>query len=322
MARRSHERGPIAAPAVSRDDPRVAYVLACRLRLPRDLSLATLKRRAAQLAAAGADDLPGLLQVHLAGLLALTSSKLEEVYLEEKAKSEVQAAWRQATETIRRIERLLSRRDVVADLTFWSKMPTWTLDEWVALSFGWNPMVVTPAALAPYGDHLYDFARDFHLRREMVKRSRDVGLLTDPVSPSDALAWADRFGITYPPELPGLVAVQRAAPPVAPVVQRKPVDAKEAIQHGNEPMLAAAEKSGFGGRPSASKHLIEDEHERRVKDKVAMRRLKDEAEWLYAWFKEKYPTLQRPQPKSIANAIRARHGIYRELLPRNPDPRN
>jgi hypothetical protein len=65
--------------------------------------------------------------------------------------------------------------------------------------------------------------------------------------------------------------------------------------------------SGFPGRPSKGKHLIDDEFDRRVAAREALPSLAEEAKVLFDWFKQEHPTLARPTIKTIKENIRLRH---------------
>jgi hypothetical protein len=73
--------------------------------------------------------------------------------------------------------------------------------------------------------------------------------------------------------------------------------------------------SGFPGRPSKGRHLIEDEFERRVVAGQALPLVADEAGALLDWFKGQHPTIARPTPKTIQENIRARHRQWRANQP-------
>jgi hypothetical protein len=73
--------------------------------------------------------------------------------------------------------------------------------------------------------------------------------------------------------------------------------------------------SGFAGRPSKGKHLIDDEFDRRVAAGTALRSLADEAKALFDWFKQQHPTLARPTTKTIKENIRARHREWKASRP-------
>jgi hypothetical protein len=74
-----------------------------------------------------------------------------------------------------------------------------------------------------------------------------------------------------------------------------------------EPAAAAPDRTGFPGRPSKSKHLIDDEFERRIAASKALPVLAEEARALLHWLEAKYPTAERPTLKTIQNNIRSRH---------------
>jgi hypothetical protein len=65
--------------------------------------------------------------------------------------------------------------------------------------------------------------------------------------------------------------------------------------------------TGLPGRPSKSKHLIDDEFERRIGAGDVLSSLPAEAESLLNWLKAKHPDKPRPTLKTIRENIRARH---------------
>ena len=62
-------------------------------------------------------------------------------------------------------------------------------------------------------------------------------------------------------------------------------------------------KTGLPGKPTI-KHLILAQFQERVEQGTFELKLKDEAEALCNWARDKHPNAPRPQPPSIRNAIR------------------
>jgi hypothetical protein len=73
--------------------------------------------------------------------------------------------------------------------------------------------------------------------------------------------------------------------------------------------------SGFPGRPSKGKHLIDDEFDRRVAAGQALPTVADEAKALLDWFKREHPTIARPTLKTIQENIRTPHRQWRASQP-------
>lgn len=94
-----------------------------------------------------------------------------------------------------------------ADFDYWSKMPGWTIDEAVALTFGKNPEIVNKERLDKLNASL--FAEQYAEKRELVSRSRDAGLFTDGIFvmfddliiPHKYVRWVQANRIEFPPEL-------------------------------------------------------------------------------------------------------------------------
>jgi hypothetical protein len=73
--------------------------------------------------------------------------------------------------------------------------------------------------------------------------------------------------------------------------------------------------SGFPGRPTKGKHLIDDEFERRIVARQVLPSLANEAKELLDWFKWQHPTMARPTTKTIQENIRERHRQWRANQP-------
>jgi hypothetical protein len=78
--------------------------------------------------------------------------------------------------------------------------------------------------------------------------------------------------------------------------------------------------TGAPGRPGKSMHLIEAEHERRIKDGEAVEGIAAEAEILAGWVKARHPAVPPPSVKTITNRIGKPHraaGLAKGMPARN-----
>jgi hypothetical protein len=94
-----------------------------------------------------------------------------------------------------------------ADFDHWSKMPRWTLDEAVALSFRKAPEFVNWDKVKVYLGQS-SFADGYGKRRSLLLRAQEAGDLKDPILPVEFIRWAARTGIVLPHELIGAAAVR------------------------------------------------------------------------------------------------------------------
>ena len=93
-----------------------------------------------------------------------------------------------------------NRQNAQADFKYWAKVPLWTLDEAVALSFGKNPFLVTWSAVEEYAD-TSSFAAGFANLRHLVLRAKEAQQLPELVSPDAYIAWAKANNVAFPREL-------------------------------------------------------------------------------------------------------------------------
>ncbi len=87
-----------------------------------------------------------------------------------------------------------------ADFAYWSMMPSWTLDEAIALSFGKAPEQVNWPTVEPLIEGL-PFAQEYRRRRELVARCVKSQDLSDPIRPNVFLGWAISIGLHIPTDL-------------------------------------------------------------------------------------------------------------------------
>lgn len=127
-------------------------------------------------------------------LQALVDLENEKVDAEWKARSDYEEN-----------QRVFNKPDAVADFDYWSRMPHWTLDEALALSFGKAPEVVSWKVVQPH-IQVSQFARNYARRRELAVRALQWKQLSDPVLPGIFITWAKRTQFEFPTELEAAVA--------------------------------------------------------------------------------------------------------------------
>lgn len=94
-----------------------------------------------------------------------------------------------------------SKPDAKADFQRWSRLPTWSVDEAVALSFGKDPEKVSLDKLkSPFATRS-PFIMDYRVRHEHISRAVRVGDLSEPMRKEQFIEWADSNGLELPPEL-------------------------------------------------------------------------------------------------------------------------
>lgn len=124
-------------------------------------------------------------------LAALPSDELEERYRHERDKN--QAADDE--------ERFFNNPQADADFDYWSKMPYWSLDEAVALSFGKAPEVVNKNSLKSVFSWVSPFVREYNRTHELAARAVKWRKLFDPVMPRLYVNWAHDNDISLPDKL-------------------------------------------------------------------------------------------------------------------------
>ncbi len=99
--------------------------------------------------------------------------------------------------------------EVATDVARWSAVQHWSLEEGVALSFGFDPRVVNAASLRAYYEH--PFASQFDRRIDLARRAVAAGQLKDLNSPKRYIRWAERLGINFPPDLAQMIKLGPSA---------------------------------------------------------------------------------------------------------------
>ena len=113
--------------------------------------------------------------------------------------------------------------------------------------------------------------------------------------------WA---GLIFCHDPPGAVARARDSRPGSPRWSdlKFPSDTVLELWPPPEPI-----RSGYAGRPSQTKHLIEQEFQRRATAGEMRDSLADEVKELLNWLESNHPHLQPPTVKTLKNTLRAEH---------------
>jgi len=103
-------------------------------------------------------------------------------------------------------KRFFHQPEADADFEYWAKMPFWTLEEAIALSFGKNPKIVTQKRMSSqnyrelgYGKSC--FVNEYRRRWELISRAEIYKDLYDSEEPSSFILWAKKNDINIPQKL-------------------------------------------------------------------------------------------------------------------------
>ena len=102
--------------------------------------------------------------------------------------------------------------DTAADFARWGAVQYWSVEEGIALSFGFDPRVVNARALGGYEGH--PFAAEFDRRLDLAKRAVVEGQLAVRSSPKRFMKWAKTVGISFPDKLVHMAGPLAATDPV------------------------------------------------------------------------------------------------------------
>jgi hypothetical protein len=89
--------------------------------------------------------------------------------------------------------------DPLSDSDKWSRVQYWTLEEGIALSFGFDPRVVNWRVLRDYPEHPQ--AVEYDRRRDLAERATVTDQLSALSSPRQFIKWAKSVKIVFPDEL-------------------------------------------------------------------------------------------------------------------------
>ncbi len=93
---------------------------------------------------------------------------------------------------------------VAADLEYWSKMPYWSLNEALALSFGWEPNRQAELTSAPLA---------YVRHQELILRAHKTAALTDPINPADFVQWVLAQDLPFPSALAEAISLRHRNQP-------------------------------------------------------------------------------------------------------------
>lgn len=91
-----------------------------------------------------------------------------------------------------------------ADFTFWSKMTTWTKDQFIALSFGKKPEIVSWDLVSKHKDKS-PFAKKYNHVRRLVTNAVEHQVLKNIDYPKNYMHWAQNNNIDLPEKLVDLI---------------------------------------------------------------------------------------------------------------------
>lgn len=116
-----------------------------------------------------------------------------------------------------------------ADIEYWSKMPEWSIEEAVVLSFGKSPDMVTWPRLEAILSYTSPFVEKCLKLKELVIRAKNAKLFSgevfatsfDPIKPYKYVEWVKKNNIDFPVELAQKVmeAYENNKPPKTPFEQ-------------------------------------------------------------------------------------------------------
>lgn len=125
-----------------------------------------------------------------------TENELKKLFEEECKKDSAEKARKVEIEESKRI---FNTPEAIADFDYWAKMPGWSLEEAIALSFGKNPRVVNWDSIKRYTDSA--FAKEYYNRRDIAIRAKNWKDLYDPIMPCLFLTWLKTKRMDFPAEL-------------------------------------------------------------------------------------------------------------------------
>lgn len=128
------------------------------------------------------------------------SSEALERFLSDQLKTALSYSARFA---LRETAMFFHQPQAIADFDYWARLPWWTIDEAIALSFGKDPDLVNLETIQPYCGRS-QFAKEFERRRRLAVRFQAINQLSDPVFPGIFLAWTKQSQTDVP------IALERA----------------------------------------------------------------------------------------------------------------
>lgn len=149
-------------------------------------------------------------------------------------------------------------RDPRADLEHWSRMAYWTLEEGIALSYGYDPNLVNPEWFAAQP---HSFGDEYRRQVELAARAMAKGLLEEHSQPLAFIAWAKTIGIPFCPKLEESVRKKNRTV-AGSAEQNRPLGTKE--QQTLLKLVLGLAVDGYGYRPKDSRSKVIPEIKRNL----------------------------------------------------------
>ncbi len=166
------------------------------LRLPTNLSLSSMSTRP-EIPRERREQILANAQSYSDELARQSDAELDNLYEAEK---NIELTAKKLVAENEEKKRFFNQPQANADYAYWAKVPYWTLDEALALSFGRDPLIVNLRTLQPYA-MMSNFATEYYTRDFIFQRAKNVSQLGATNFPGNFLAWAKRNSISFPEEL-------------------------------------------------------------------------------------------------------------------------
>jgi hypothetical protein len=133
----------------------------------------------------------------------LTEDELDRQVEEEKQKEATELK-----EKLKMSEARLFYNMPKPDFDYWAMMPSWTLDEAVALTLSKSPAVVYWERINHLVNSDYLLPAEYARRLDLAERWKQQERITNPVTPKVFLEWCKQLKLVVPFELERAVAAQ------------------------------------------------------------------------------------------------------------------
>lgn len=132
-------------------------------------------------------------------LRAMSEGDIESLFRQQ---DENQAAAQKATHTSDDRFAFFNSKAAEARLEYWLRLPRWTIDEAVALSFGKDPSIVNREKLRAFPRHPDSpFCSEYLERLEFVERATEANVLAEPLAPTAFASWCRGQNIALPADM-------------------------------------------------------------------------------------------------------------------------
>jgi hypothetical protein len=140
-------------------------------------------------------------------LHAMAPSEFEALLKSEQEKQYAEIIAKQNEEERKRF---YNQPHAMADVSYWSRAPYWTVEEAVALAFGKNPQFVNWEKLDG-SKAVSNFIQKYGQVRAFAVRACAMGQLSDPVIPNVFLHWMKKTGFPFPEDLEAAIIAHSGA---------------------------------------------------------------------------------------------------------------